>query len=87
MVRWNLDAEEVGKAYADDEFTNEDWQLLDFMKKLGLPYPLDDDGNPKGQVYKLWTKELRLKSKTNISSLKQIERDVQIITKPWWKFW
>jgi hypothetical protein len=58
LVRWDLESEENGKAYVDDEFTNEDWQLLDFMKRIGLPYPLDENGNPKGQIYKLWTKEL-----------------------------
>jgi hypothetical protein len=57
LVRWNLE-EENTKAYPDDMFTNEDWQLIDFMKKLRLPYPLDENGNPKGQVYKLWTREL-----------------------------
>ena len=88
LVRWNLDAEENEKAYADDEFTNEDWQLLDFMKKAGLPYPLDDNGNPKGQVYKLWTNELRLKSQTSDSTVtakQTINQDNS--KKPWWKFW
>jgi len=61
LIRWDLEAEVNEKAYPNDEFTNEDWQLLDFMKRLELPYPLDDNGNPKGQIYKLWTKELPLK--------------------------
>lgn len=60
LTRWNLDADETNKAYEDDEFVNEDWQLLDFMRKCGLPYPFDEDGNPKGQSYKLWTDELQL---------------------------
>ncbi|MGN6438004.1 MAG: hypothetical protein ACTHMM_15800 [Agriterribacter sp.] len=59
LSRWNLEAEENEKAYAGDEFSNEDWQLLDFMKKLQFPYPLDDDGKPIGQIYKLWTKDLK----------------------------
>jgi hypothetical protein len=59
LVRWDLDADQA-KAYPEDTFENEGWQLLDFMGKLGLAYPLDDDRNPLGQVYKLWTKELEL---------------------------
>ena len=47
LVRWDLEAEESQKAYRDDEFQQEDWQLLDFMRKLRLPYRLDDDVNPK----------------------------------------
>ena len=87
LVRWDLEAEENTKAYADDEFTNEDWQLLDFMKKLRLPYPLDDNGNPKGTVYKLWTKEFRVKTQSeNVSPVKpslNIDKDKKL----WWKFW
>ena len=31
--------EEGKKAYADDEFDiGEDWQMADFMRKLGYPY-------------------------------------------------
>ena len=56
LVRWNLEEENI-KAYPDDVFTNEDWQLIDFMKKLRLPYPPDENGNTKGKVYKLWTRE------------------------------
>jgi hypothetical protein len=59
LVRWDLDADPV-KAYPDDAFENEDWQLLDFMKRIGLTYPLDEEGKPLGAVYKLWTKELEL---------------------------
>jgi hypothetical protein len=54
-----LEKEDIPKAYPTDEFAQEDWQLLDFMKKLKLPYPIDDDGNPKGQVYKLWTSQFK----------------------------
>jgi len=83
LVRWDLDAEEIGKSYPEDEYTKGDWQLLDFMKKIGLTYPFDDKGNPKGQVYKLWTKELRLKTQTkSIPTTKPIDN-----SKPWWKFW
>jgi hypothetical protein len=85
LVRWDLEAEENEKAYADDEFTNEDWQLLDFMKKLQLPYPLDDNGNPNGQVYKLWTKDLRLKTQT--SNTTTTSPTTHKDKKTWWKFW
>ena len=85
ITRWDLDSEENNKAYPDDEFTNEDWQLLDFMKKLKLPYPLDDNFQPKGRVYKLWTKELPLRPISN-STTSPKTREVNI-NKPWWKLW
>ncbi len=53
LVRWDLDAEDSIKAYSNDDFGQEDWQLLDFMRKLGLPYPMDDNGAPKGPTYKI----------------------------------
>jgi hypothetical protein len=84
LVRWDLDADDTHKAYPDDEFTQEDWQLTDFMKKIGLPYPIDENGKSTGQSYKLWTDELRLKQKSvsnsNINSINNSE-------KPWWKIW
>ena len=88
LVRWDLETEEIGKAYAEDEFTNEDWQILDFLKKLGLPYPLDENGNAKGQVYKLWTREFRLPQKANNSSpVRPIVKELNKNEKPWWKLW
>ena len=65
LVSWDsLDWDSLEKAYPSDEFEIGDcWQLLDFMKKIKLPYPIDDNGNPpKGQIYKLWTTELPLQS-------------------------
>ncbi|GAB2819308.1 hypothetical protein [Ferruginibacter profundus] len=85
LVRWDLEAEENVKAYADDEFTNEDWQLLDFMKRLQLPYPLDDNGNPNGEVFKLWTQDLKLKIQTSSVTSKASATNKH--KKPWWKFW
>lgn len=63
LVRWDPDAEDQPKAYPTDESpTGDEWQLLDFMKKLRLPFPLDDHLKPKASTYKLWTKELALTS-------------------------
>jgi hypothetical protein len=84
LVRWDLDDEESEKAYPDDEFAQEDWQLLDFMGKLGLPYPLDDDGMPKGDTFKLWTKEFPLKQQPSTATT-QVESNAN--RRPWWKFW
>ncbi len=87
LVRWDLEAEESEKAYSDDEFAQEDWQLLDFMKKLGLPYPLDDDGKPKGDTYKIWTKDFPLQ----LQNSQRVKPTNALINnnsgKPWWKFW
>lgn len=56
LVRWNLDSNKQ-KAYSDDEFENIDWQIVDFMKKVGLEYPIDDMGKPIGTVFRFWTEE------------------------------
>lgn len=77
LVRWDHDAEEERKAYPGDEFGCEDWQLLDFLRKLELPYPFDDDGEATGKVFRLWTSGLPLPT-VSATIGKQ---------KPWWKFW
>ena len=59
LVSWDLDEEESSKAYPTDEYGKEEWQLVDFMSKLKLPYPIDNDGKPKGRTYKYWTNQLR----------------------------
>lgn len=82
LVRWDLEEEEPSKAYPIDEFVQGEWQLTDFMKKLKLPYPIDDDGNPKGQTYKLWTNQLRLATQSAHTNIKRNKNE-----KPWWKFW
>ena len=63
FVRWDWDDDYEGeeKAYPEDEFEYGDcWQLVDFMEKLGLEYPIDELGEIKGTKYKLWTKQLKL---------------------------
>ena len=38
FMAWDLEEDDPGKAYEDDEFASGDcWQLVDFMRKLGLP--------------------------------------------------
>jgi len=85
LVRWDLDSEESEKAYSQDDFENEDWQLLDFMKKLKVPYPLDDNGIPKGEIYKLWTNELKIRNQP--ARQNQQADSFNIEKKPWWKLW
>lgn len=81
LVRWDLDEEETEKAYSTDEYGQEEWQLIDFMNKLSLPYPVDFDGNPQGLTFKLWTKQLKLTTVKNKSNTTAIKKE-----KPWWKF-
>ncbi len=55
LVQWNdlLDSKERQKAYPSDQFYYEDdWQLVDFMGKLGLDFPIDDRGAPHGVTYR-----------------------------------
>lgn len=75
-VRWDLEAEPF-KAYPKDEFTNEDWQVVDFMNKIGLEYPISDNGTALGTVYRFWIPEPNEKNKEKKSST----------SKKWWKFW
>ena len=87
LVRWDWDEDDSKKAYPDDESKQEDWQLLDFMKKLGLPYPLDDDGKPKGETFKLWTNELPLQDQALPNVTPASTSTNKISKKAWWKFW
>ena len=41
LVRWSADTMDE-KAYQDDEYGYEDWQMVDFMRKLGYPYDFDE---------------------------------------------
>lgn len=51
---WDAVATGDDKAYPDDEFPmGSDWQMCDFTRALGLPYPLDDAGNILGQAFRL----------------------------------
>jgi hypothetical protein len=60
FVRWD-DLGEEDLAYVGDEFEYGDcWQLVDFMSKLGMQYPIDEEGNVKGKPYMLWTKQFKL---------------------------
>lgn len=93
LVRWDLEADEPPKAYPEDESVQEDWQLLDFMRRAGLPNPLDNDAKPKGDTYKLWTNELPLKKPAPVKIPATREAPLQPMNdqrksaKPWWKFW
>ena len=82
LVRWNLEEDEY-KAYPEDEFENIDWQVVDFMKKVRLEYPIDDSDKPKGKVFMLWTKELKKANSEPKQSVKQLPKK----NKSWWKFW
>lgn len=85
LTSWDLDADGE-KAYPDDQYENEDWQLLDFMCRLKLPYPLNDEGRAKGTVYKLWTRELPLNNQTGKQPM-AAQASTGSRQKPWWKFW
>ena len=51
LVQWDWNDPAPQRAYQDDESPAGDcWQLVDFMKKLGLKYPVDDQGNIEGEI-------------------------------------
>ena len=82
LIRWDLGNEDLEKAYPTDEFNQEEWQLTDFMNKLNLPFPLDDNSNAKGLTFKFWTKQLKLKEMKN-----NIVKTETKSGNSWWKFW
>jgi hypothetical protein len=52
LITWDLDDDNPGKAYEADEYPIGDcWQVTDFMQKLGLTYPVDDQGRAVGETY------------------------------------
>ena len=60
LQHWDLDDEEPGKAFPDDQFHFHDcWQMCDFLKKVGLTYPLDETGQVLGETYEFIVPETR----------------------------
>ena len=52
LCEWDLDEGDSDNAYADDHFSfNDCWQVTDFMHRLGLIYPISDDGTVSGATY------------------------------------
>jgi hypothetical protein len=52
LRHWDLDEEDPGKAFPEDQFHFHDcWQMCDFLKRIGLTYPLDDTGQVLGKTY------------------------------------
>jgi hypothetical protein len=53
LVPWKEDGSLHSKAYADDQFASGDArQLFDFLRCLGLEFPIDDRGRPRGKTYR-----------------------------------
>ncbi len=99
LTRWDLE-KNGEKAYEDDLFKSEDWQFLDFMNKLDLPWSMDDNGEPIGNTYRLWTfdkpqpkqpeKERNYEPKVIDVNEPAPALDVPYegeFKKKWWKFW
>ena len=55
LVEWTDDLlSRNTKAYPEDECEyGVDWQMADFMQRIGLTYPVRDDGTIDGQTYRL----------------------------------
>ncbi len=79
------------KSYDDDEFAiGVDWQLTDFMRRLGFVYPLDDTGNPTGETFYLKIRRQRQPPGEVAPPIRQPETPSApptASTKPWWRFW
>ncbi len=84
LVEWDIRQEQEVKAYPDDKFSRVDcWQMCDFMKEIGLEYPIPDKGPILGDTFKLWTDDCPLEGTYTDNQSKESG----IIKKPWWQFW
>ena len=63
------------KAYTTDTYAYGDcWQLRDFMTKLGLPFPIDEAGNAKGEVCNFGpAKSANAEPKLTVADLKKLK--------------
>jgi hypothetical protein len=53
LFEWDRDEEDSDHAYADDQFPyNDCWQITDFMRRLGLVYPIDDEGAANASTFR-----------------------------------
>lgn len=76
------------KAYDDDEFAiGVDWQLTDFMRRLGFVYPMDDTGTPTGESFYLKIRRQRPVSGAPITPSPKPPPQPKTSSKTWWKFW
>ncbi len=92
FVPWTEDAlADQQESYDDDEFAiGVDWQLTDFMRRLGFVYPLDDTGNPTGETFYLKIRRKRQPPGDVNAPTIQPETPSPAPNspaKPWWKFW
>ena len=54
LHEWDLEADDSDLAYDDDQFPyNDCWQVTDFMRRLGLVYPIDEEGHTDASTYRL----------------------------------
>lgn len=53
LFEWDRDEGDSDNAYADNQFPyNDCWQMTDFMHRLGLVYPIDNDGKINASSYR-----------------------------------
>jgi len=80
-VEWDLEQEEEVKAYSDDRFPLCDcWQVCDFMRRLGLQYPIEDNETLSGDSFRLGRKAPRTSGGASTT-------DKKLRKEPWWRFW
>lgn len=60
FVEWTDEISQSGqKAYPDDEYAyGSEWQMTDFMRRVGLTYPVDQDGRFDGKAFRLRVRRL-----------------------------
>lgn len=93
LVRWAPDEAGDVKAFPDDEhFRGQDWQLLDFMRKVGFSFP-DTVDDPGVIAFDFYIPDVMFKRrKSRPSSPKAADQSPPIENdskpnRPWWKLW
>lgn len=84
FVEWDPDKDDEVRAYPDDEYpVGNCWQMVDFMRRIGLEYPMTGNGSILGDTFRLWTKKFKLRLPRPIKQASAPTKQM----KPWWKFW
>lgn len=96
FVQWTEDVISTGqKAHPDDEYRiGDEWQMIDFMRRLGFDYPIAASDESAGETFYLTEKRRGRQAgpapelPTNSPEAPSSRRfTLHAQKKPWWKFW
>ena len=81
LIEWTPQQQGGVRAYPDDEFQiGDSWQMCDFMRKIGLEYPMGGESTSAGQSFTMVVSD-------EAQPLEEVAAAVEPAAKPWWKIW